>query len=625
MTLSNDSNAKAVVVRNTLITVVLMMIGCSVGAGDGEETVESASEIGISVGKAAGNKQYPATLFGVNANWVSSGFGVIQNGEILRDRSFRNQSNPANVAWFGAPEKSVKGKVTFKEKGGAPDGYPGYVEVSQKGEGYSCVSQGLGQALTGGTRYALRVLAKGESAQPALSVFFAGADFLPVEQLDNLSFIELDAWKPYDFVLEPSKDVAGGMLRVCLVNAGEVAIDELRLSVADQEPVVHPTAQKRIKDLGIRSLRWPAGTDADFFLWRESVGPLASRGEVPTAFGKYQTPSFGLHEFLDYCESAGLEPLITVNIRQKPHESADLVDYILGPSSSSMGKLRAKNGRAKPWAVRYFELGNEPSENYAGKHNNEDTVRGYIEMSRNSAAAMRARAADIGAEIQLLGVLEAGFTVADWIAGVPMLEKWNREVLDAKRGLRGHADLYKGNFYSFFQHRKSEQALTENVLGGGATIVRSVDKYAELFPGARPFWLTEYGIMIRKNRPAEIVVDRLKDYLAGISAADILLSGVEAGFGGAYLFNLSEIATWGILRSDMDFRVRPAGVAFSVLSALAGADIAPVTVKGSGSVTLKSGDGNNPSGLKYPLVSAVAGVKGGKAACGRDQPGYLGE
>ena len=42
-------------------------------------------------------------------------------------------------------------------------------------------------------------------------------------------------------------------------------------------------------------------------------------------------------------------------------------------------------------------------------------------------------------------------------------------------------------------------------MGGGTTIARSVEKMAALNPAVRPFWLTEYGIMVRKNKPAEIV------------------------------------------------------------------------------------------------------------------------
>ena len=96
----------------------------------------------------------------------------------------------------------------------------------------------------------------------------------------------------------------------------------------------------------------------------------------------------------------------------------------------------------------------------------------------------------------------------------------------------------------------------------------------------------------------------------GFRLPNILLSSAQAGFGGAYLFNLAEGHTWGIIRTDADFRLRPAGLAFSLLSGLSGSAVAPVSIAGAGSVTLSAGDGNNPSGLSYPLVSAVAGVAG---------------
>lgn len=588
----------------------LTLLGCIDGAANSVVAAPSAERITIAVGKGKAETRYPATLFGVNANWVSSGHGVVADGELLRDRSFRNQSQATNAAWFASAEKSVGGKVRFKDKGGAPDGYPGYAQISQKGQAYSCISQAISTRLVAGQRYTLNLQARGESEQPALSVFFAGNDFLPVEALDNLSFIEKDQWQPYSFELEPGKQVEGGMLRVCMVNAGKVSLDEFRLTTADSGPAVAAGAAEQIKQLGIKSLRWPAGTDADFFEWKQSIGPLAARGETPTAFGVYQTPSFGLHEFLNFCEQNNIEPLITVNISRPAAEAAELVAYIVGSADTAMGALRASNGRDKPWRVKYFELGNEPSENYRGPHGRDDTVRGYIESSARTASAMRKQAQALGANIELLGVLEASFTVADWVGSVPMLARWNNAVLDEKHGLRTHADHFKGNFYSFFQHRKSESELFANVMGGGTTIARSEQQLRSQFPAMRPFWLTEYGIMVRKNRPAEIVVDRLKDYLAGLSAADILLACAQSGFGGAYLFNLAEAATWGIIRADADFRVRPSGLAFSLFSGLAGRTVAPVTVTGSGHVKLNAGDGNNPQGLEYPLVSAIAGSAG---------------
>lgn len=574
------------------------------------EVTPSAATVEMVVGPAAHDTRYPVSLFGVNANWVSSGFGIVADGDLLRDRSFRNQSDPVNAAWFAMAERSAHGDIRFMDAGGTPAGYPGYVRISQDGKGYSCVSQRLNRTLAEGRRYVLSLAARGEDTTGGLSVFLAGSDFMPVEALDNLAIVRPGDWQALRFELSPRQALSGGMVRVCLVNEGAVAVDEIRLWDSAAVPRISALAATRARELGIRALRWPAGTDADFFEWRTSVGPVEERGEVPTAFGIYQTPSFGLHEFLDFCESEGIEPLLTVNVRRPAQEAADLVEYVLGDSETPLGALRARHGRAKPWRAVYFELGNEPSVNYANGHAEREAARGYVELARRTADAMRDTAGALGASIVLLGVVEATFTLADWIAAAPMLADWNATVLESTSGLRREVDRFKGNFYSFFQYRSDEQELVRYVLGGGATLVRAVERMREDFTGMPGFWLTEYGVMVRRNRPEEIVVDRLKDYLAGLAVADVLMSAVAARFEGAFLFNLSEEATWGILRVADGYRVRPAGLAFSLLSPLAGARVAPISITGSGTVRLVKGDGNNPAGLTYPLVSAVAGEQG---------------
>ena len=127
---------------------------------------------------------------------------------------------------------------------------------------------------------------------------------------------------------------------------------------------------------------------------------------------------------------------LTLNINAAPSAAAQLVEYVLGGPDTPMGKLRARHGREQHgWPVTYFELGNEPSENYAAKHKRDDTAKGYVELARRTAEAVRTKADALGVKVSLLGVLEATFTVADWVNAVPMLERWNGEVLDGKRGL----------------------------------------------------------------------------------------------------------------------------------------------------------------------------------------------
>jgi len=553
-------------------------------------------------------------LFGFNLNWLDSGGGVLEFGELLRDRSFRNQATPATQAWIESPNALTGGRVLRYESGGdalpwSGKGYPGFVSLAQEKTGYTCVSQTLREALVANASYELHVSARAEGGKPALSVFFADASFMPVEALDNLSWIPSSNWTDYVFNLTPSSAPTSGMVRLCLVTSGQAGIDEVRLRRLGEQPRIRNLATTRIKELGLRSLRWPAGSDADFFDWRESIGPLHQRGESPSAFGVYQTPSLGLHEFLNYCEANGIVPLITVNIRQSAGSAAELVEYILGAATSTMGTLRAKNGRTKPWNVKHFELGNEPTEAYRAGYSKDDTAKGYVALASGVATAMRAKAASLGKPISLKGVLETTFTIADWISLVPMLSRWNQTTLDKKNALWSQMDNVKGNFYSAFTSNKVEQKLFEEVMAGGATLSSSLKRLNKDFGPLPRFWLTEYSLLVQEKDSVgqpTVNIPSTKNFMSGLAAADILMTAMQQNYGGAYLFNLSQTDTWGVLANPQDFRIRPAGLAFSMMAPFAGQRLLPLSIEGTTILTADGGAGNNPSRMNYSMLDAVA-------------------
>lgn len=556
-----------------------------------------------------------AELFGVAWNWTDSGGGLMEYGEMLRDRSFRNQGEVMARVWVESPNGQTRGRVRFVSSGGhdKPWGgraYPGFMRLSQETLGYTCISQQLGDPVEAGAQYELHLSARAEGTSGAgLSVFFADQHFTPIEKLDKLAVVTANAWSDYRFVLKPEKSQSVAFLRICLASQGELGVDEVRLRRLGGELRVRDRASTRIQELGVRSLRWPTGSDADTFEWRESIGKYRERGEIPTQFGLYQMPNLGLHEFLDFCEAKGIVPLITVNIRAAPENAAELVEYVLGPQTSPMGALRAANGRTKPWDVRHFELGNEPTELYRADFDRSDTAKGYVKLASATAVAMRAKARQLDKRIELKGVVEAGFAMADWISLVPMLSKWNGVVLDRSTGLRTNADQIKGNFYSAFTWKSSERELFEEVMGGGTTLAATVRKLSKDYSAPLPFWLTEYSVMIQKKKflgGPEIQLDRAKDFQAAMSVADMLIVAIQERFGGAYLFNLAQWGTWGVIGNPVDLRLRPAGLAFSMIAKLAGETPLPVTVEGGKMVRLTSGEGNNPAKMQYPTIAAIA-------------------
>jgi len=551
-------------------------------------------------------------LFGINTRWLDNGDGIIEYGEMIRDRSFRNQSDASLRKWLEFPEPRINGEISFVQDSPPHSGtladisYPGHVNLSQDAEGYTCISQQvLGDSIAG-ERYELNLSARRVSGSPALTAFFADNDFLPIEEVDNFAVVTEAEWQNYTLVLQPGQQISPGLLRICSVSPGSVDVDEIRLRRQGQAPGIKSAVDARIKELGVRAMRWPVGTDADRFLWKQAIGPLSSRGENIGTFGQLQTASYGLHEFLDYCEANDILPLITVNITDDPANSADLLEYILGDSTSEMGALRSQNGRSQPWNVRYFELGNEPSQLYQAGRDYDNTSLGYLELAQATAVAMRQQAEELGAEIDLQGTLDATFAEADWISTVPMLAQWNDNVLDPSGGLVPYIDQIKGNFYSGFTYSMRRRRLYDEIMAGGATLERIVAGFNEQLEPDLPFWLTEYSLLVQQNTPQRIIVARSKDFQAGLSVADIMMTAVAQNFGGAFLFNLAEDATWGVLTNHIDYRLRPTGLSFSMLAHMADQRLLPVDLGYNQEVEIRGGDGNNPSDIAYDEVSVLA-------------------
>lgn len=117
-----------------------------------------------------------------------------------------------------------------------------------------------------------------------------------------------------------------------------------------------------LKDMKIPVLRWPGGCFADTYHWRDGIGPKQSRPSMVNVHwgGVTEDNSFGTHEFLDFCELINAEAYVNVNVGSGTvQEATEWIEYITSNNISPMTDLRKKNGREKPWNVKYWGIGNE--------------------------------------------------------------------------------------------------------------------------------------------------------------------------------------------------------------------------------------------------------------------------
>jgi len=117
-----------------------------------------------------------------------------------------------------------------------------------------------------------------------------------------------------------------------------------------------------LKKTQIPNLRWPGGCFADEYHWTDGIGPCEQRPKMINTHwgGVTEDNSFGTHEFLDLCEQLGAEPYICGNVGSgSVEEMSKWVEYINSDGVNPMADVRRKNGRDKPWNVKYWGVGNE--------------------------------------------------------------------------------------------------------------------------------------------------------------------------------------------------------------------------------------------------------------------------
>jgi len=117
-----------------------------------------------------------------------------------------------------------------------------------------------------------------------------------------------------------------------------------------------------LKKIHVPVLRWPGGCFADLYNWRDGIGPRAKR---PTRInvhwgGVTDNNAFGTHEFMDFAELIGADAYVSGNVGSlTPYDMAQWVEYMTSSENASLANERRKNGRAKPWNLKYFGIGNE--------------------------------------------------------------------------------------------------------------------------------------------------------------------------------------------------------------------------------------------------------------------------
>jgi len=116
-----------------------------------------------------------------------------------------------------------------------------------------------------------------------------------------------------------------------------------------------------VRELGPTVVRYPSGNFVSGYQWEDGVGPRERRPRrLDLAWRSTETNAFGTNEFVDWCRSAAVEPMLAVNLGTRGGDAARrLLEYCNHPGGTELSDLRAAHGWSVSHDVRLWCLGNE--------------------------------------------------------------------------------------------------------------------------------------------------------------------------------------------------------------------------------------------------------------------------
>jgi alpha-N-arabinofuranosidase len=186
------------------------------------------------------------------------------------------------------------------------------------------------------------------------------------EELASCSFEPGSEWKRFEARLVPTNTDPNAWLHVTIKNSGKPGtlwIDNVSLMPEDNVGGWRRDVVAAVKALkpGVIRFGGSALDDANLgeFEWKDTIGD-PDRRKPFRAWGGLQPTGPGLEEIVQFCRLVDAEPLICVRFSKRtPQDAAEQVQYFNGAADTPMGALRAKNGHAEPYRIKYWQVGNE--------------------------------------------------------------------------------------------------------------------------------------------------------------------------------------------------------------------------------------------------------------------------
>jgi alpha-L-arabinofuranosidase len=170
-------------------------------------------------------------------------------------------------------------------------------------------------------------------------------------------------WQQYTVEFTSTRSVHEATLTIRSSSAGPVDVDQISLfsNSALATGGYRPDLFRAVAALQPASIRWPGGSFANRYIWKNGIGPREKRLPHPVEqWGDRDTYQFGTDEFIRFCEKIGAEPILVLNTSRGVEEALNWLEYCMGDAKTGYGKIRAANGHPDPYHLKTVEIDNEP-------------------------------------------------------------------------------------------------------------------------------------------------------------------------------------------------------------------------------------------------------------------------
>ena len=286
--------------------------------------------------------------------------------EMLNDRGFEGVEPPAKWVYYdGSPTCCDRqwdgGKDWAIETAGVFNG-PRCARLMGRADRAIGLTQS-GLAVKQHASYRFSGWLRGDAEKLRLQVILKAA--LPDGHFDELAIAELPAplsiWTRYSADLKAAGASDRAVFELRVVGKGTVRADKLSLMPANNLSGWRPDVVEAIRDSHPAVIRWGgSAVDPGGYRWKNGTGNRDRR--VPFAnrnWGRIDSNDVGIDEFCQFCALVGAAPLVCVSFSDGTASAAELVQYCNGSAQTQLGAKRSANGHAAPYAVKYWQLGNE--------------------------------------------------------------------------------------------------------------------------------------------------------------------------------------------------------------------------------------------------------------------------